>query len=77
MGDKKGPQAGANGASQEPETRACPKCGAKMIKGEFRGGTSHGRSAWACTNFPKCGHIDVVRTPIEQALIDRLKRGFR
>jgi ssDNA-binding Zn-finger/Zn-ribbon topoisomerase 1 len=58
---------------QQVETRPCPKCGADMMQGEM----SAGRSAWACTNFPKCGHIEMVRTPEEQAILDRLEKGTR
>jgi len=47
-----------------------------MIKGEMEGGLSHGRFAWACTDFPKCGHVEMVRTPEEQAILDRLKKGI-
>ena len=60
------------GAKEDGETRPCPKCGADMVEGEM----SDGRSAWACTNVPKCGYIEMVHTPEEQALLDRLKKGM-
>jgi ssDNA-binding Zn-finger/Zn-ribbon topoisomerase 1 len=62
---------------QPADTRTCPKCGAEMMKGEIRGGLSNGRSVWACTNFPKCGHTEVVHTPEEKAILEGLKRGMR
>ncbi len=77
MKDKTNSRGRAEGPDQEAETRPCPKCGAEMMKGEMRGGLSNGRSAWVCTNFPQCGYIEMVRTPEEQVILDRLEKGIR
>ena len=76
MKDKTDSRAAPYPPDEQPESRTCPKCGAEMMKGEMKGGSSHGRFAWACTNFPKCGHIEMVRTAEEQAIFDRLKKEF-
>lgn len=77
MKDKTDSRGGQSPSDQQRETRECPKCGAEMIKGEMRGGLSHGSFAWACRNLPQCGHIEMVRTREEQAILDKLKKWLR
>jgi ssDNA-binding Zn-finger/Zn-ribbon topoisomerase 1 len=43
----------------------------------MKGGLSHGRRVWACTNYPKCTHAEIERTPKEQAMLDALMREAR
>jgi predicted RNA-binding Zn-ribbon protein involved in translation (DUF1610 family) len=34
--------------------RACPKCGAEMIKRTTKSGENAGQQFWGCSTFPKC-----------------------
>ena len=54
----------------DDESRLCPDCGHKMMKGQMTGG----RDAWACTNFPNCRRIDLVHTAAELEILDAIKR---
>jgi len=56
------------------KSMVCPRCGGELMEGEMKGGMSHERRAWACTNYPKCTHVEIEKTPQEQALLDALKR---
>ena len=77
MKDRTDPRAAPYPPDQQAETRKCPKCGAEMIKGEMSGGLSDVRFAWGCTNFPQCGHIEMVRTREERAILDKLKKWLK
>ncbi len=61
----------------EQETRICPECGHKMVKGQLSGGYSHGRAAWGCTNYPECTRLIVERTPAEERFLQEMLRNGR
>lgn len=43
--------------SPEPETPACPKCSASMVRRRATGGARAGQEFWTCSTFPKCPSI--------------------
>lgn len=42
------------GASIQPSTPACPKCGVDMVLRTARRGASAGQRFWGCARFPRC-----------------------
>ncbi len=61
----------AQSETPDEESRLCPDCGHKMMKGQM----NSGRAGWACTNFPECCRIDLVHTAAELVILDAVKRS--
>lgn len=75
--ETKSPEPKVTDGTSPKQSKVCPRCGGELIEGEMKGGLSHGRRAWACTNYPKCTHAEIERTPKEQAMLDALMREAR
>jgi len=41
-------------------TKACPKCGSKMVLRTSKKGPQAGNQFWGCSSFPKCRAIEAM-----------------
>ena len=50
--------------SQEPVTgeKVCPKCSSPMVIRVAKKGSNAGKQFWACSAYPKCKHLEAIKS---------------